>query len=95
MSGEKQFHTYPAIFAEILISLLNNNRSPVVSGSMSVYTSAEQATAPTCAACGRKLGIGYYYSCHVCSNSYCYAHAPAKCSHQRSKDAPKRAPLVR
>jgi len=66
-----------------------------MSGAMSVYASADQATAPTCALCGRKLGIGYYYSCHVCSNSYCYAHAPAKCSHLKPKEQKERAPLVR
>lgn len=47
-----------------------------------VYTSAEQAAAPTCGVCGRKLGVGFYYSCHVCGNSFCYAHAPAKCDHR-------------
>ena len=62
---------------------------------MSVYASAEQEIAPTCAVCGRKLGVGYYYSCHVCSQSYCYAHAPAKCSHVRSKVPDEKAPLVR
>jgi hypothetical protein len=50
-----------------------------------LYTSAEQTTAPTCGVCGRKLGVGFYYSCHVCGACYCYAHAPAKCAHQRLK----------
>ncbi|HKT21371.1 MAG TPA: hypothetical protein VJR06_01930 [Nitrososphaerales archaeon] len=60
-----------------------------------MYASAEQAAAPTCAVCGRKLGVGYYYSCHICNQSYCYAHAPAKCAHVKQKAPPVRAPLVR
>lgn len=47
-----------------------------------MYASAEQAPTPTCGVCGRKLGIGFYYSCHVCGKSYCYAHAPVKCDHR-------------
>ena len=61
---------------------------------MSVYTSTEQQAAPTCDVCGRKLGVGYYYSCHVCSSTFCYAHAPVKCDHARVKH-PARAALVR
>ena len=59
-----------------------------------MFVSTEQATAPMCGVCGRKLGVGYYYACHVCNNAYCYAHAPAKCSHVKAK-APERVPLVR
>ena len=62
---------------------------------LSVYGRTEQPVTPTCAACGRKLGIGYYYACHVCNNSYCYAHAPAKCFHVKPKAPAERAPLVR
>ena len=62
---------------------------------MSVYTNSEQVTAPTCAVCGRKLGVGYYYACHICSNAYCYAHAPAKCNHAKPKAPAERATLLR
>ena len=62
---------------------------------MSMYASTEQAAVPNCAVCGRRLGVGYYYSCHVCNQGYCYAHAPAKCSHVKQKAPAERAPLVR
>jgi len=35
----------------------------------------------TCNLCGKALGKGYFYMCHVCGATYCYAHMPAKCSH--------------
>ena len=60
-----------------------------------MYTSTEQAQAPNCGVCGRKLGIGFYFTCHVCGNNYCYAHAPQKCSHVKSKQVPQKATLVR
>ncbi|MDG7012626.1 MAG: hypothetical protein JRN11_05200 [Nitrososphaerota archaeon] len=61
---------------------------------MVVYTSTEQQSAPTCEVCGRRLGIGYYYSCHVCSRTFCYAHAPVRCDHLRAKQ-PARTVLAR
>lgn len=60
-----------------------------------MYTSVEQAAAPTCGVCGRKLGIGYYYLCHVCGSSYCYAHAPAKCDHAKARTPAQNSPFVR
>ena len=39
----------------------------------------------TCAVCGRTLGIGFYYACHVCGMGYCYAHSPVKCGHGQEK----------
>jgi hypothetical protein len=61
-----------------------------------MYTSAEQTTAPTCEVCGRKLGVGFYFSCHVCGLTTCYAHSPAKCSHQKlNRASSQKAPLVR
>lgn len=60
-----------------------------------MYTSAEQTTAPTCGVCGRKLGIGFYFSCHVCGASYCYAHSPQKCNHAKLRQLTRKAPLVR
>lgn len=60
-----------------------------------MYTSAEQTMAPTCEVCGRKLGVGYYFSCHVCGLTTCYAHSPQKCDHARLRLAAKKAPLVR
>jgi hypothetical protein len=50
-----------------------------------VFTSTEQAAAPGCGVCGRKLGVGYYYTCHVCNACYCYAHIPMKCPHEPVK----------
>jgi hypothetical protein len=47
-----------------------------------MYTTSEQTPAPTCGVCGRKLGIGYYFTCHICSRSFCYAHIPIKCTHE-------------
>jgi len=29
-----------------------------------------------CAKCGRKLGVGYYWKCHICGLATCYAHIP-------------------
>lgn len=46
-----------------------------------MYTSQAQKPAPNCSMCGRRLGVGYYFSCHVCGRNYCYAHIPVKCSH--------------
>lgn len=83
------------MFYETIRQFLISNHAFVVPGAMSVYTSTEQATAPTCAVCGRKLGVGYYYSCHVCSQSYCYAHAPAKCNHMSARVPVKKALLTR
>ena len=45
------------------------------------YASQTQKPAPTCTMCGRKLGVGFYFTCHVCGRTYCYAHIPVKCSH--------------
>ena len=59
-----------------------------------MYTSAEQTHAPTCGVCGRKLGVGFYFSCHVCGAAYCYAHSPQKCTHPKLRQA-ARAPLTR
>ena len=49
-----------------------------------MYTSQEQKPAPTCGLCGRNLGVGFYYSCHVCGATYCYAHSPQKCDHHKA-----------
>jgi hypothetical protein len=37
----------------------------------------------TCGTCGRILGPGYYYTCHVCGLTYCYTHKPEKCDHMK------------
>jgi hypothetical protein len=60
-----------------------------------MYTSTEQATAPTCGLCGRKLGVGFYVTCHVCGATYCYAHAPQKCSHSKARQGSPRASIAR
>lgn len=60
-----------------------------------MYNTSEQMPAPTCGTCGRKLGIGYYFTCHICSQSFCYAHIPQKCNHVKPKPPSVKAPLVR
>jgi hypothetical protein len=60
-----------------------------------MYTSAELAAAPMCELCGRKLVVGFHFTCHICGAAYCYAHSPQKCSHPKLKQAPQKAPLVR
>jgi len=40
-----------------------------------------EKTTFTCSLCGKALGKGYFYMCHVCGATYCYAHMPTKCSH--------------
>ena len=42
----------------------------------------------SCSVCGRKLGVGFYYVCHLCGMGYCYTHSPVKCSHQRGRVVP-------
>jgi len=60
-----------------------------------MYSSAEQTTAPSCGVCGRKLGVGFYFTCHICGASFCYAHAPAKCDHSKLKRSTQKTPLTR
>ncbi len=48
--------------------------------------SQSQKPAPTCGLCGRKLGVGFYYTCHICGRTYCYAHIPSKCTHRAMVD---------
>lgn len=60
-----------------------------------MYTSEEQRTAPTCGVCGRKLGVGFYFTCHVCGATFCYAHTPQKCSHAKARQPNVKVPLVR
>ena len=60
-----------------------------------MYTSVEQAEAPACEVCGRKLAVGFHFTCHVCGASYCYAHAPAKCAHSKLRRPAQKSPLVR
>lgn len=91
----EQFHTPPTIFAGIMMHFLKRERTILIFGGVKVYTSAEQAEAPTCGVCGRRLGVGYYYACHYCGATYCYAHTPVKCTHAKTKQASPRVPLLR
>lgn len=59
-----------------------------------MYTSTEQAEVPSCGVCGRKLQVGFHFTCHVCGASFCYAHAPQKCTHPKLVQA-RKAQLVR
>ena len=49
---------------------------------MSAVTTVETQRR-TCSTCGRILGQGFYYVCHICGLTYCYAHSPTKCNHMR------------
>jgi hypothetical protein len=60
-----------------------------------VYEAKSQKSVPTCGYCGRILGVGFYYSCHVCGASYCYAHSPEKCDHSKTKAPPLKVELRR
>jgi hypothetical protein len=42
----------------------------------------------TCEVCGRRLGVGYYYTCRICSATYCYVHTPVRCEHRRKETVP-------
>ncbi|HUI86114.1 MAG TPA: hypothetical protein VLY21_03035 [Nitrososphaerales archaeon] len=44
-------------------------------------TSTLEKAQARCGLCGRALGKGYYFLCHVCGAAYCYAHMPVKCGH--------------
>ncbi len=59
------------------------------------YTVKAQKSALTCGQCGRVLGIGFYYTCHVCGASYCYAHSPEKCDHRKVRAPPIKVALRR
>lgn len=61
--------------------------------SMKLYTTQAQKPAPTCGLCGRNLGVGFYYACHVCGATFCYAHSPQKCDHRRARVPPLDAGL--
>ncbi|HXW38028.1 MAG TPA: hypothetical protein VEJ36_09055 [Nitrososphaerales archaeon] len=47
---------------------------------------AEQSTQASCGLCGRALGKGFYFVCHVCGATYCYSHAPTKCDHRKFRE---------
>lgn len=49
-----------------------------------LHTGTEGKGQPTCWYCGRTLGAGFYYSCHVCDATYCYVHMPTRCSHKKA-----------
>ena len=70
---------------KILCNPLKAGRQLIDLVSERVYTSQAQKPAPTCGLCGRKLGVGFYFTCHVCGRSYCYAHIPVKCTHNASQ----------
>ena len=95
VEGEIHFYTPPSIFYGITIHYLKSRRPFNNLEVSSMQTSAEQATVPTCGVCGRKLGVGFYYSCHTCGASYCYAHSPTKCNHAKARQAAGKSPLVR
>lgn len=53
--------------------------------SSEVYRGAQEKHQDTCGLCGRMLGSGYYFVCHVCGATYCYAHMPEECAHVNRK----------
>jgi len=48
-----------------------------------VYSDPKTRMEPSCGFCGRVLGRGFYFTCHVCGATYCYTHRPSKCSHEK------------
>ncbi len=53
-----------------------------------MYQRQSEKAQPTCGYCGRVLGGGYHYTCHVCGATYCYTHKPDKCDHRKAKMPP-------
>ncbi|HME18654.1 MAG TPA: hypothetical protein VKF15_02825 [Nitrososphaerales archaeon] len=53
-----------------------------------MYQRQSEKAQPACGHCGRVLGSGFYYTCHVCGATYCYAHKPDKCDHRKAKMPP-------
>ncbi len=47
-----------------------------------------QRAVPACGYCGRTLSTGFYYVCHTCGATYCYAHSPKKCEHRKVRLPP-------
>jgi hypothetical protein len=43
----------------------------------------------TCGFCGKVLGDGFHYTCHLCGATYCYIHMPARCSHRKLTPEPR------
>lgn len=53
-----------------------------------MYAGQQEKVQPTCGFCGRSLTGGFYYVCHVCGASYCYAHKPDRCDHRKARVPP-------
>ncbi|MBI3858806.1 MAG: hypothetical protein HY296_00985 [Thaumarchaeota archaeon] len=53
--------------------------------SRTVFQGPAQKASSVCGYCGRTLGSGFFYKCHVCGATYCYAHSPQKCDHKQAK----------
>ena len=43
-------------------------------GIASLHPQSKTTELTACGFCGRLLGIGYYFTCHVCGATYCYIH---------------------
>ncbi len=50
-----------------------------------MYADTKAKVEVTCGFCGRALGKEFYFTCHVCTATYCYAHRPSPCTHQKLK----------
>ncbi|MDV3244401.1 MAG: hypothetical protein LYZ66_04405 [Nitrososphaerales archaeon] len=48
-----------------------------------VQPGTQQRQEDTCGLCGKLLSKGYFFVCHVCGATFCYAHMPEKCEHRR------------
>jgi hypothetical protein len=57
-----------------------------------MYQGQTEKPPPTCGYCGRALGGGFNFTCHMCGATYCYAHKPERCDHQKAKAPSVNAP---
>ncbi len=53
-----------------------------------MYTGQQEKAKQACGFCGRSLSSGFYYVCHVCGSTYCYAHKPDHCDHRKATAPP-------
>jgi len=95
VNSELSLSITPIISIVNIAYSLKSNRWLEYQMSSGVYEPRVQKTLPKCGQCGRTLGVGFYYACHVCGATYCYAHIPQKCEHLGNKVRPLKVTLRR